>query len=71
MSVILENLYKPKEKWDLLPYFLKNDNPSSLYYETDDHWNEKGQSIAATIISERLINEHLVIVNKDNKYLIK
>jgi hypothetical protein len=37
---------------DLLPYFNAVKNPNELYVECDGHWNEKGEKLAAEILSK-------------------
>jgi len=43
---------------DLFEPFLSND-PGSLYFDSDDHWNDRGQDLAAEITAQYLLDHVL------------
>jgi hypothetical protein len=44
---------------DLTPFFAQND-PPSLYFPIDPHWNDNGQALSATYVYEQLVDRHLL-----------
>jgi len=55
-DVVVEHLpgFHDTEVLDFRPVFREHPDPSSLYYEKDGHWNERGVTLAAAQLLERL-----------------
>ena len=50
---------------DFLPSFLEN-NLNMYYFSKDLHWNKEGHELASQIILEKLINDNLIPIPKEN-----
>ena len=61
-NILLENylLQKNVIYTDLLPYFKKENENNTFYFEKDEHFNSEGHNLAAEVIYEKLINLKLV-----------